>query len=248
MKTTITLLTALAGLAAAASPELVWDMDFQTDGISLKMAPGVATNLAAGTGAGNIENGALTLSHNRIVFNQTEGMLSYADSFSLVASFKMNSITNNDYPIIFGLGESTSWNWKAAYYVNDSMFVLDKDGFSNLVDETDKKVGGVTYAPDENGVVTLALTNNGEGLLSLYVNGELAGKTQITSENEYSSSKQIKMFSLGGRLTSGNNTSDVTFYDVQFIKGISTALIPEPATATLSLLALCGLAARRRRV
>ena len=31
------------------------------------------------------------------------------------------------------------------------------------------------------------------------------------------------------------------------IKGLSLLAIPEPATATLSLLALCGLAARRRR-
>ena len=53
----------------------------------------------------------------------------------------------------------------------------------------------------------------------------------------------IDKFALGGRIGGKNgNNANVTVYGASLTK-----IVPEPTTATLSLLALAGLAARRRR-
>ena len=119
-----------------------------------------------------------------------------------------------------------------------------------MVNQANKSSGAVGYTIPESGygdVVTLALQNNGEGKLTLFVDGEQAGYTTITSADQYSASKLIKRFKFGGKLNGTNNNANIILHDAQFVSGLTTQIIPEPTTATLSLLALAGLAARRRR-
>jgi len=235
----------------AAEPALVWDLDFDSTGVVFtSYAEGVTSNLSSDAGSGLISDGAITLNNSAFSFSQTGGNLSYSDEFTLLAKVQMGKAGNNNHPVIFSLGETTSWNWKPSFYQNNNKFVLDKDGFGDVVNEENKSSGAVGYTIPENGygdVVTLALQNNGKGTLTLYVDGVQAGYTTITSANEYSSAKLIKEFKFGGKLAGSNNNANIILHDAQFVSGLTTQIIPEPTTATLSLLALAGLAARRRR-
>ncbi len=249
MKKTIIALLALSGISLAAAPSIVWDMDFAETGVVLTTAEGVTTNLGTNVGASLISNGAITLNNNSFSFTQTAGNLSYADQFTLLTKVQLGASQPGNWPAIFGLGETDSWCWKPSFYVQSGTFNLDKDGFDGKVDETYKNNGGVTYTLPTEGygdVVTIALQNNGEGTLTLLIDGTVAGYTTITSASEYGSNKLINNFTFGAR-NGGGNKSNIILHDAQFVSGLATQLIPEPATATLSLLALAGLAARRRR-
>lgn len=250
MKKTIITLLALSSISMAAEPALVWDLDFDSTGVVFtSYAEGVTSNLSSDEGSTLISDGAITLNNAAFSFTQTSGNLSYSDEFTLLAKVQMGKAANN-YPVIFSLGETTSWNWKPSFYQNNNKFVLDKEGFADVVNEDNKDTGAVGYTIPENGygnVVTLALQNNGKGTLTLYVDGVQAGYTTITSANEYSSAKLIKEFKFGGKLGGSGNMANIILHDAQFVSGLTTQIIPEPTTATLSLLALAGLAARRRR-
>ncbi len=250
MKKTIITLLAWSSISMAAEPALVWDLDFDSTGVVFtSYVEGVTSNLNSGVGSTLISNGAITLNNDAFSFKQTGGNLSYSDEFTLLVKVQMGK-ANNNYPIIFSLGESTAWNWKPSFYQNNNKFVLDKEGFFNVVNEDNKDIGAIGYTIPENGygdVVTLALQNNGEGKLTLFVDGKQAGYTTITSANEFSSAKLIKEFKFGGKLSGTNNDANIILHDAQFVSGLTTQIIPEPTTATLSLLALAGLAARRRR-
>ncbi len=97
---------------------------------------------------------------------------------------------------------------------------------------------GVYVANDENVITKLASFDNGSNNLS---GGNETSKTMtLNGINISSTDKIIVMYRTG----SNTGLSQITQLSMT-TKG--TALIPEPATATLSLLALAGLAARRRR-
>ncbi len=249
MKKTLIALMALAGVASAA-PTVLWDMDFESTGVVLDTADGVSTNLSAGVGTNIIEGGAITLNHDSFSFSQTEGNLSYSDEFTLVAVVQLGATQNNEWPAIFGLGETNAWAWKPSFYTATGTFNLDKDGFANHVNEENKGVGKITYTLPSEGygeLVTIALQNNGKGTLTLLVDGVVAGYSVITSAPEYGSNKLIKNFTFGAR-NDGGNKANLILHDAQFVSGLVTGIVvPEPTTATLSLLALAGLAARRRR-
>lgn len=259
MKKTIITLLALAGIATAdTTPTVLWDLDFTSTGVVINTADGITTTLVNNsTRTDDISNGAITLNNEYLKLNQSAGNLSYSDEFTLVAVVQLGvqpgySAENlSTWPAIFGLGETDAWAWKPSYYTATSTFHLDKNGFDGYVDEQYKSSGGITYTqPTEAGTygdtITVALQNNGKGTLTLYVDGEVAGYTTITSANEYGSNKLIKVFNFGAR-NDGGNASNIILHDAQFVSGLTIQIIPEPTTATLSLLALCGLAARRRR-
>ena len=68
MKKYITLAALLAAgttFANAETPTVVWDLDFESDGVAIKVADGVTTNLGSGVGSnGLISDGAITLNNN----------------------------------------------------------------------------------------------------------------------------------------------------------------------------------------
>ena len=85
--------------------------------------------------------------------------------------------------------------------------------------------------------------------VSFYYNGVLSATGTVSS---WSIGDTISMIYLGGWPASGNSQLSYTMDSFAVYKGAMSAtdvakLVPEPSTATLSLLALAGLAARRRR-
>ena len=68
-------------------------------------------------------------------------------------------------------------------------------------------------------------------------NGDVAGKTMFWTDGGSAAYKLLGVTDMSS--LEGDNT--------QFVSYLTTKTIPEPTTATLSLLALAGLAARRRR-
>ena len=68
-------------------------------------------------------------------------------------------------------------------------------------------------------------------------NGDVAGKTMFWTDGGSAAYKLLGV----------TDMSSLEGNDNQFVSYLTTKTVPEPTTATLSLLALCGLAARRRR-
>ena len=238
MKKTIITLLALAGIAAAAeTTQVLWSLDFTGTDITSSYAEGVSLSGVPGT-----TNDGLTLNAAPVTLQQTGSILTYNDEFIYSVTLKVNSL-NVNYPEFVGMGElnndgSYKNGWKAGYYKNENYFCLDWDGFSAVTDSTTKHSGNLTITTGET--ITLTLHNDGNGTLTMYVGDAKAGSSTV-SEAELS--REISVFSLGGRINGKtNNNSNITVYSANLSK-----IVPEPTTATLSLLALCGLAARRRR-
>lgn len=232
MKKTIIALLALAGVAAAAdSTQELWSLDFTGTSLSSSFADGVSLSTLPTSG---INNG-LTLNNAPLTLTQTGSTLTYGDEFVFSVTLQVNSHLGS-WPELVGFGNNNH-NWKGAYYVNDDNFVLDKNGFGTP-DETNKAIGDVSVTL--NTPITLSFKSDGEGTVTMYVGDTVAGYTTI--DDDYLE-QTIDKFALGGRIGGKNgNNSNVTVYSASLTK-----MVPEPTTATLSLLAFAGLAARRRR-
>ncbi len=126
------------------------------------------------------------------------------------------------------------------------------------------------YESDYNLYTFTAALSGGQYTYTLYLNGEQVGQAYISDNDGKTNTtsdataikalaeQEITRLTLGG--WSGASDGGATAFDIDYLalhQGAMTAAevkafynsrsIPEPATATLSLLALAGLAARRRR-
>ncbi len=232
MKKTIITLLALAGVAAADdSTQKLWSLDFTGTSLTSSFADGVSLSTLPTSG---INNG-LTLNNAPLTLTQTGSILTYSDEFIFSVTLQVNSHLGS-WPELVGFGNNSN-NWKGAYYVSDDNFVLDKNGFGSP-NETNRAVGDVSVTLATP--ITLSFKSNGEGTITMYVGDTVAGYTII---GDSYLDQTIDKFAIGGRIGGKNgNNADVTVYGASLSK-----IIPEPTTATLSLLALAGLAARRRR-
>ena len=123
------------------------------------------------------------------------------------------------------------------------------DGSVNKITTTqvDGTTDNTVLASDVFTYVTVTMA---EGAFNFYMNGELVATASKTGLMD----GEITSLGLGGWAGgSPNSILDYTLGSLAVYDGAMSAaevkglIIPEPATATLSLLALAGLAARRRR-
>ena len=237
MKKTIITLLALAGIATAAFEETpLWTLDFGNQYSSGYDVTNHTKEFTYNPEAWSISanaSGTVTSTTRRVHLVGDIGV-TWKDDFALTLTFTLpESITGeNNYPVLASLTTGDSAQLYYGPYLGNSNYI-NIDGhngtvFTKTVTNQVMLSGGETYT------ATLTVIDH---VATLYVNDSVAAQGKLDS-SVYTGT--INNLLLGGRKVN-DRRMPATF------KSVSLSLIPEPTTATLSLLALCGLAARRRR-
>ena len=232
MKTTLITFLALAGVATA-SIEGNWDSSISREGTSLSF-----TNLP--------ENSPITLSNvsSNITGYKAPNLTHDGQNLSTTYTPDTNVGTGTPWVLTFTITNNTEGE---TFYLTH--FTFDTFTFNS---------GGGWQANGRK--VTLTLSTDGGGALGTGIydttswNG--AGGETGTAQNNGDTSKNVLIYTGGAnlKLEAGESltlnlkasSSAATFAGMSGVT-VRTEYVPEPDTATLSLLALCGLAARRRR-
>ena len=252
MKKTLVTLMALASCAMGADLVAGWD-----EFTNLSYVNGENTyTLTLNSGSSvNVETGDMWVDGANGVtkLDLTGAGLTFADGFTV--HMQVKGIANSGGNTPFGLfSVATAGNSYAALAgvrtdVAGYPATFCYDGSVNKITTT--QVSGTTdntvLASDVFTYVTVTMA---EGAFNFYMNGELVATASKTGLMD----GEITSLGLGGWAGgSANSILDYTLGSLAVYDGAMSAaevkglIIPEPATATLSLLALAGLAARRRR-
>ncbi len=177
-------------------------------------------------------------SNNRIQVNTSSFGIKMNDGWTVTFNATMSTIATS-WPVLCGMGEDNSYNYKAGYY--DNAFEINPEGYG-MNDQTVK--AGVVDTAEHS--YSFIFYGNTENLVELYQDGKLVASRTATSEY---GANTVGVLTLGGRpYNNGNLTPGTTFSDVKVYQGVVVPVpVPEPATASLSLLGLAALMMRRRR-
>lgn len=160
---------------------------------------------------------------------------------------------------IFGLATTNKpdFAFSAGYFTDKQKYSLAYNGStsgvttSELTAPLDEESNKILPTGDTPVIVTLTIKDTE---VNYYINGDSIGASTIKTTDSDLTSDVITTLSFAGWVGSTRNGHcSAKYYDLAVYNGAMTAAevkaltIPEPATATLSLLALAGLAARRRR-
>ncbi len=230
MKKTLITLLALAGVAAAAestaitlpeSSDFTWVAGGNATGIGTSASATIVQQLATAITASNIGNTDLVG-----WFGGTgQAYASDSDYGTDISIISSNSFSFKCRPALSGeyvaLGVSLT---EAADRITLTFDTTNKLGYSlwSYNGTTATELVGLTYQ-----------SATGTGISSTYNTADIAAGSTI--------------FAIWTANHSSGNAGGGAAITVSNIGLSYTAAVPEPATATLSLLALCGLAARRRR-
>ena len=199
---------------------------------SVLVEGGLLTN--SGTIAGDItvDGGTFTMADGAVAagLTATSGTINLSGNVTFTGAVSLGSVVAAD-PMLAALSGSES-DTLTVYIAKDTNIVLDDsilsvDGQQFVVGDNTEIIvdlGNVAY---EEGTQLFTLSGS-DGTLLTDTAAALEDKVTVTWEDEESGTRQ----EASGAAVSGS---------------IATVVVPEPTTATLSLLALCGLCARRRR-
>ena len=262
MKKTIIALMALAGVASADITDgLQWAESFG-DGYSL-------TSTFNKNNAFHVENGVGIAGGNytdsRVWTTNTGGKFTNAFTFSM----KLVDFDASDWQ------DALSLYTNGTVSGTNNSIQLQKNGNGELMVYTDKFTGSNVAGDDSNinlgsidslkgQVLTLVFDATGSSnTLTAYVGGTAITDTvTFTYAEGATASTALTGFQFGAAFGNNRVSKSVTVDDIAVWNRALTAeevatlplkaagsddAVPEPATTTLSLLALCGLAARRRR-
>ncbi len=243
MKKTFITLLALAGMASAADYTVtnVWSADFGTEyGSNGYQLNGSLTSAGTFWDAGKcaVEGGALSSGSQRI--HMAGGVYgSWTDDFQFSITLTLgNPISaSNGWPVFAQVaGNGTALRFGP--YTNAGNYVSIDGNLTKHDDQLDTTfavTGGETY--------TVTLTKIGTAI-TLAVDGRNVAFGTLADNV----SGNITEIALGGDTGSSYRINE-TVHSISYglVTVAESPVVPEPATATLSLLALAGLAARRRR-
>lgn len=254
MKKTLITLLALAGVAAAGTTTVTDLTTSVTSGNVTYTAPTTTGGEGSFSGAGIWESGGGSRAHGALTFT-----LNLTELAKLTTQTYLVTVdSSSDLGLIWGQ-YNEEWgiagNWQGSLWAKDgtsfvSLDTLMADAWSVADNATD---GFITLT------MTVANTEGTQGGMQLYKAG--SGTSYYTTNGLGSSSNtSIDAFKFDTSLienvavtsgwVAGSTASSLgTNLETTFTSahGGKVALVPEPTTATLSLLALAGLAARRRR-
>ncbi len=261
MKKTLITLLALAGMAGAAITDgqisyKGWDSETDNAYNGSIVSSGGADGKGYLDGINTVENEGISLYTN-------DGYSAASNNFTL--AFKVRNWTN--------VTPGTSTLVSIAPYDTDATWLqtslrTDENGAITLVNTTNSeetKTTVLTLSSDTvdvknlqgNEWVSIIIMGNEQGL-TLNVNG-VSGTVNYNLSNQNTVDFQLAATKFRRGTTSFAEFDDLAFWnrtleeeEIAFLAAGNlangnTKLAPEPTTATLSLLALCGLAARRRR-
>ena len=260
---------ALAGVASAGSVGYNSMTEAQKEGVVLAwdFSDGLATpdaGTVTGTFTLNDEKTAAVYA-NGAGRPYVAGLASQFASGDFTLSFDIYSYTANGWQSFITLyslknGPHDADNFSLQIGVTDgdgelSVFnkVAGQSGFAGINSTSGNISTGLTSGFDGVATVTLVSDMSNTRTLSLYVDGEYIGQHTGWHASDGQAINQIKFGASGTDSKTGREFPDAEFGNMTIWNKALTAtevkalMIPEPATATLSLLALAGLAARRRR-
>ena len=235
----------------------MWDLTVTGDTYTVTNADGGEyAGLSVSLNGGSISDGICTSpdpsNDQRIYITDNSSSITLNDSFSFVIQGGLNEEPSS-WGVLFGIGEANNWNIKVnADTTNKNLgFGPENYGITNQTRGGSISTGMGTY------IVTYAMQDDGTATLSLYQKGVLIATA--TQPDNNTTGEALDVFTIGGRPYDNagypKNSTDFSFTNVQLYEGVLSAgqiaslsgVTPEPTTATLSLLALAGLCARRRR-
>ena len=257
MKKTLITLLALAGVASAApvvvtfGNETAPERDFITDsffvnnvgettytlknGATVTLTPS-GGNLWAGSTDGAVDKtwgnaAAITAMNTALGLTATNGFT--AADFSVGSGIYYTASGNggSTSTLTLNLGETAKVGDTITLFVTAACHVQHTAGFS------------ITGLGDD---ITLSYAGlNGNGFTA--ASGSSVSYNANLASNWSPNTHSVQSFKVTGTLTSTTLTMDQQGTKKNGWQTLSYVVVPEPTTATLSLLALCGLAARRRR-
>ncbi len=251
MKKTLVMLLALAGAATAAEP--IWT---SVDGIAptsyaLSGQSSFSVALSLNIATLQAESGANFNGSAKIV-----DLIGTWDTSSMAASLdiNVNGSSNGKTSTLYAGGKPGVGNYASNYSLTgiSSTTLFDRNTDWSLLEDASlvmvKNGGGANDAI--YAYLTLQYT---DGSIAVYEGGNTGIKFTIDHDGDDTTAKLVDNHINVSTINFTNNFAlSAQVYDYAMTadeaKAIGAALIvPEPTTATLSLLALAGLAARRRR-
>ena len=213
-----------------------------------------------------VQSGSITLDYTNAprhvegdatLYNYLYGVFQQGGSLTFATSITWDGTNCNAYQSILHVGRGTYGGTATGFsiYANGgpNLIVTERENTGSEHEATIKMIEDVA----NDVIITLTgLPETGSATASITINGEKQSVKNLTwdnmawdtSENEADRLKERIKYSLGQKAPgySDNLIRNLTI-DSMTVTYTAAPSIPEPATATLSLLALCGLASRRRR-
>ena len=235
MKKTLIALMALAGAAFGAdyTTETVWTLNFGSEYTGGYEWVGAPANKGQFWDVIAVEGGTQTSGNKRVhMAGGNYGSWDEDFEFTMTLTLGETISASNGWPV-FGEIAGNGTSLRFGPYTNNNNTVaidgnLDK-GENNLV----------SVAP--GGTYTITLTKIGNEV-TVSVNGVASGYGVLAD----TVTGNITDIALGGNTGSNYRINEVV-HSASWSKVTPAPAVPEPTTATLSLLALAGLAARHRR-
>ena len=249
MKKTLIALMALASIASAASIGYNEMTDTQKAGV-VKSWNDTLTLTSESDVWANVNTGfSFTISFDIANIN-------VSNTDSTIASFAGSHNANgwDDGKLLVRMSDSGSLTLINSHGTSSNSWSEYFDGstFGNATVSAYSCDLGLTSAESTTSVTTYTLVSNNDAkTFTIYKNGN-----QIGQWTNWNTDTGLTGLQLGGRFGGGNKITGNETVDFDNVTvwnkaldatEVSALIVPEPTTATLSLLALVGLAARRRR-